>query len=56
MTFDFGGCEESLRHDQGDEDGGNQAARFKESQTSTASDPARALPHRLMEEVCRTET
>ena len=54
MTFDFEGCAGPLRHDQGGEDG-IQPARFEESQTSTASDPARALTNRLMEEVCQAE-
>ncbi|XBH06968.1 hypothetical protein V5E97_13275 [Singulisphaera sp. Ch08] len=52
MTFDFEGREEALRHDQGGEDG-IQSARIEESQTFTASDPARALTNRLMEAVCQ---
>ena len=54
MTFDFEGCEEFSRHDQGGEDG-IQPAQIEESQMTTASDPARALTNRLMEEVCQTE-
>lgn len=54
MTFDFEGREESLRHDHGGEDG-IRPARLEESQASTASDPARALTDRLMEEICQPE-
>jgi len=53
-TFDFEGTEEALRHGQGGDDG-IRPARPEEPQTSTASDPARALTERLMEEVCRPE-
>lgn len=54
LTFDFEGQAETLRHDQGGEDG-IRPARPEEPQTPTASDPARALTDRLMEEVCRPE-
>jgi RNA-directed DNA polymerase len=53
-TFDFEGQAETLRHDQGGDDG-IRPARPEEPQTPTASDPARALTDRLMEEVCRPE-
>lgn len=53
-TFDFEGQVETLRHDQGGDDG-IRPARLEEPQTPTASDPARALTERLMEEVCRPE-
>ena len=54
LTFDFEGDTETLRHDQGGDDG-IRPARPEEPQTPTASDPARALTERLMEEVCRPE-
>jgi RNA-directed DNA polymerase len=54
LTFDFEGHVGALRHDQGGDDG-IRPARPEEPQTSTASDPARALTERLMEEVCRPE-
>lgn len=53
-TFDFEGPAETLRHDQGGDDG-IRPARPEEPQTPTASDPARALTDRLVEEVCRPE-
>jgi RNA-directed DNA polymerase len=53
-TFDFEGPAETLRHDRGGDDG-IRPARPEEPQTPTASDPARALTERLMEEVCRPE-
>ncbi|MFO0887983.1 MAG: group II intron reverse transcriptase/maturase [Isosphaeraceae bacterium] len=52
LTFDFEGDAEAPRHDLGGDDG-IRPARPEEPQTSTASDPARALTERLMEEVCR---
>ena len=54
LTFDFEGKTETLRHDQGGDDG-IRPARPEEPQTPTASDPARALTERLMEEVTRPE-
>lgn len=54
LTFNFEGDAETLRHDQGGDDGIG-TARPEEPQTSTASDPARALTERLMEEVTRPE-
>jgi len=54
LTFDFEGHAETPRHDQGGDDG-IRPARPEEPQTPTASDPARALTDRLMEEVCRPE-
>lgn len=54
LTFDFEGQAETPRHDQGGDDG-IRPARSEEPQTSAASDPARALTDRLMEEVCRPE-
>jgi RNA-directed DNA polymerase len=54
LTFDFEGTEEAPRHGQGGDDG-IRPARPEEPQTSTASDPARALTERLMEEVCQPE-
>src|SRR5262249_58089433 len=54
LTFDFEGNAETLRHDRGGDDG-IRPARPEEPQTPTASDPARALTERLMEEVCRPE-
>jgi RNA-directed DNA polymerase len=54
LTFDFEGDAETPRHDQGGDDG-IRPARPEEPQTPTASDPARALTDRLMEEVCRPE-
>ena len=54
LTFNFEGDAETPRHDQGGEDG-IRPARPEEPQTPTASDPARALTERLMEEVCRPE-
>lgn len=53
-TFDFEGQAETPRHDQ-DGDDGIRPVRSEEPQTPTASDPARALTERLMEEVCRPE-
>jgi RNA-directed DNA polymerase len=46
--------EEGLRHDTPGE-GGTGAGGIEESQTATASDPARALTERLMEEVCQPD-
>jgi RNA-directed DNA polymerase len=54
LTLDFEGTEEAPRHGQGGDDG-IRPARPEEPQTPTASDPARALTERLMEEVCRPE-
>jgi RNA-directed DNA polymerase len=54
LTLDFEGDAETPRHDRGGDDG-IRPARPGEPQTSTASDPARALTDRLMEEVCRPE-
>jgi RNA-directed DNA polymerase len=54
LTFDFEGRAETPRHDQGGDDG-IRPAQAEAPQTSTASDPARALTDRLMEEVCRPE-
>lgn len=54
LTFDFEGQAETRRHDQGGDDG-IRPARPEEPQTPTASDPARALTDRLMEEVCQPE-
>jgi RNA-directed DNA polymerase len=45
---------EGLRHDQLGE-GGTGPERIEESQTPTASDPARALTERLLEEVCQLD-
>jgi RNA-directed DNA polymerase len=45
---------EGSRHDQSGE-GGTGPGRAEESQTATASDPARALTERLMEEVCQLD-
>jgi RNA-directed DNA polymerase len=50
----FGEPEEDLGHDDPGM-GGTHAGTIGESQTSTASDPARALTERLLEEVCRRE-
>ena len=50
----FEGLEEGLRHDQPGE-GGTGPGRLEESQTPTASDPARALTERRMEEVTRLD-
>src|SRR3989442_897719 len=50
----FEGLEEGLRHGQLGE-GGTGPERRAESQTPTASDPARALTERLMEEVCQLD-
>jgi RNA-directed DNA polymerase len=50
----FEGYEEGLRHDQLGE-GGTGPERREESQAPTASDPARALTERLMEEVCQLD-
>ncbi len=50
----FEGLEEGLRHDQPG-DGGTGPGRHEEPQTPTASDPARALTERLMEEVCQLD-
>jgi hypothetical protein len=46
------GYEEGLRHDSLG-NGGTGSGPLEESQTPTASDPARALTERLMEEVCQ---
>jgi RNA-directed DNA polymerase len=54
LTFDFEGAAEILRHGQGGDDG-IRPAQLEEPQTPTASDPARALTERLMEEVTRPE-
>jgi RNA-directed DNA polymerase len=54
LTFDFEGLAETPRHDQGSDDG-IRPVRPEEPQTPTASDPARALTERLMEEVCQPE-
>jgi RNA-directed DNA polymerase len=53
-TFDFEGQAEAPRYDQGGDDG-IRPTRPEEPQAPTASDPARALTERLMEEVCRPE-
>jgi RNA-directed DNA polymerase len=50
----FPELEEGLRHDQPG-DGGTGPGRLEEPQTPTASDPARALTERLMEEVCQRD-
>jgi RNA-directed DNA polymerase len=50
----FEGLAEGLRHDQPGE-GGTGPGRPEESQTPTASDPARALTERLLEEVCQLD-
>lgn len=54
QRFLFGDWQEDLRHDQPGE-GGTGPGRLEEPQTPTASDPARALTERLMEEVCRPD-
>jgi RNA-directed DNA polymerase len=54
MTFDFEGHKETSRHDQGGDDG-IRPARSEEPQTPAASDQARALTERLLEEICRPE-
>jgi RNA-directed DNA polymerase len=50
----FEGLEAGTRHGESGE-GGTQAGSFEESQASTASESARALTDRLMEEVCQQE-
>lgn len=50
----FEGYEEGLRHDSLG-NGGTGSGPLEESQTPTASDPARALTERLMEEVCQRD-
>jgi len=50
----FEGLTEGLRHDQLS-DGGTGPERHGESQTPAASDPARALTERLLEEVCQLD-
>ena len=50
----FAEMEEGLRHDRLGE-GGTGPERHEEQQTPTASDPARALTERLMEEVCQLD-
>lgn len=50
----FEGLEADLRHDPTGE-GGTGPGVFEESQASAASEPARALTDRLMEEVCRRD-
>ncbi len=54
MTFDFEGHKETSRHDQGGDDS-IRPARLEEPQTPAASDQARALTERLLEEICRPE-
>lgn len=54
QPFLFGDWQEDLRHGQPGE-GGTGPGRPEESQAPTASDPARALTERLMEEVCRPD-
>lgn len=54
QRFLFKELEEGLRHDQLGE-GGTGPERREESQTPTASDPARALTERLLEEVCQLD-
>lgn len=50
----FPELEEGLRHD-GPGEGGTGPGMLAEPQTPTASDPARALTERLMEEVCQLD-
>src|ERR1700704_4189144 len=50
----FGEPEEGLRHDDPGT-GGTQPGTIAESQTPAASDQARALTERLLEEVCQRE-
>jgi RNA-directed DNA polymerase len=50
----FEGLEADVRPGESGE-GGTRTGSFEESQASTASEPARALTDRLMEEVCQRE-